>query len=42
MAGGDTAVLHGGGRQFESQDDPDWKTIAEWVKGAKLSSSAGR
>jgi hypothetical protein len=42
MAGGDTPVLHGGGRQFESKDDPDWKTIAEWVKGAKVSSSAGR
>ena len=42
MAGGDTAVLHGGGRQFESKDDPDWKTIADWVKGAKVSSSAGR
>jgi len=42
MAGGDTTVLHGGGRQFESKDDPDWKTIAEWVKGAKASSAAGR
>jgi len=27
--------LHSGGRQFESQDDPDWKTIVEWVNGAK-------
>jgi hypothetical protein len=23
---------HSGGRQFESRDDPAWKTIAEWVK----------
>ena len=35
MAGGDITVVHGGGRQFESKDDPDWKTIAEWVSGKK-------
>jgi hypothetical protein len=34
-AGGDK--FHGGGRQFASQNDPDWKTIADWVKGAKAS-----
>jgi len=28
-AGGDK--FHGGGRQFASKDDPDWKTIADWV-----------
>lgn len=32
-AGGDK--FHGGGRQFASQDDPEWKTLAEWVRGAK-------
>ena len=32
-AGGDP--FHSGGRQFESQSDPDWKTIADWVRGRK-------
>ena len=32
-AGGD--VFHGGGRQFASKDDPEWRTIAAWVNGAK-------
>ena len=32
-AGGDQ--FHGGGRQFASKNDPDWKTIADWVAGAK-------
>jgi len=31
--GGD--IFHGGGRQFTSKDDPDWKTIADWVKSGK-------
>jgi hypothetical protein len=31
--GGDQ--FHAGGRQFASKDDPDWKTIADWVRGAK-------
>ena len=30
-AGGDQ--FHNGGRQFLSQNDPDWQTIANWVKG---------
>jgi YVTN family beta-propeller protein len=30
-AGGD--AFHSGGRQFASQNDPDWLTIAEWVRG---------
>ena len=35
-AGGDYSNrVHGGGRQFESQDDPDWKTIDQWVRGEK-------
>jgi hypothetical protein len=32
-AGGD--AFHSGGRQFESQSDPDWKTLADWVRGQK-------
>jgi hypothetical protein len=35
--GGDAVRIHSGGRQFESQDDPDWKIIAAWVKGEKAS-----
>ena len=30
-AGGD--LFHNGGDQFPSKDDPDWKTIADWVRG---------
>lgn len=26
---------HSGGRQFESRNDPDWKTLADWVNGKK-------
>jgi hypothetical protein len=33
-AGGD--AFHSGGRQFASKNDPDWKLIAAWVRGAKL------
>jgi hypothetical protein len=36
-AGGDAPFWHGGGRQFANEDDPDWRTIAEWVRGAKAS-----
>jgi hypothetical protein len=32
-AGGDQ--FHNGGRQFTSRSDPDWKTIADWVRAAK-------
>lgn len=32
-AGGD--AFHSGGRQFETQNDPDWLTIADWVRGAR-------
>lgn len=32
-AGGDE--FHGGGRQFTSKTDPDWQTIAAWVRGTK-------
>jgi hypothetical protein len=27
--------FHSGGRQFASKDDPDWKTLQAWAKGAK-------
>jgi hypothetical protein len=32
-AGGDE--FHSGGRQFTSKSDPDWQTIAAWVRGTK-------
>jgi hypothetical protein len=32
-AGGD--VFHGGGRQFASREDPEWKAIAAWIGQAK-------
>src|SRR3977135_2860444 len=32
-AGGDP--FHSGGRQFASQNDPDWLVIAEWVRGGR-------
>jgi hypothetical protein len=31
--GGDQ--FHAGGRQFASQNDPDWKIMADWVGSAK-------
>jgi len=34
-AGGD--AFHSGGRQFYTQDDPDWRTLAEWVRGTPAS-----
>ena len=34
-AGG--SIYHSGGRQFNSKNDPEWRTMAEWVNGAKLS-----
>src|ERR1700682_5633727 len=37
-AGGDP--FHSGGYQFQSQNDPDWLTIAEWVRGARTEASA--
>jgi hypothetical protein len=43
-AGGDPGPIgmHHGGRQFESKNDPDWKTLAEWVQGAKGGAPAAR
>jgi YVTN family beta-propeller protein len=36
-AGGDP--FHSGGHQFQSQNDPDWLTMAEWVRGAGTEAS---
>ncbi len=36
-AGGDN--YHAGGKHFQSQDDPEWRTIAAWVNGKTLASS---
>jgi len=30
-AGGE--AFHSGGRQFSSKNDPDWKILAQWVRG---------
>jgi YVTN family beta-propeller protein len=38
-AGGD--AFHSGGRQFASQEDPDWMALAQWVRsGSALSPAA--
>jgi len=37
-AGGD--LFHSGGRQFASQNDPDWLVLAEWVRSLSEPSSA--
>ena len=39
-AGGDP--YHEGGRQFLSQNDPDWLTLAEWVRGQKAGGSSDK
>jgi hypothetical protein len=28
-------AFHSGGRQFNSKNDPDWKILAQWVRGQK-------
>ncbi len=33
-AGGD--VFHAGGKHWKSQSDPEWRTLAAWVDGARL------
>jgi hypothetical protein len=35
-AGGDS--FHAGGKHWKSQGDPEWQTLAAWVRGEKLSS----
>jgi hypothetical protein len=37
---GGGSVFHSGGRQFMSKNDPGWKTIAQWISGAKLAAPA--
>ena len=32
-AGGD--FFHNGGKHFDSQDDPEWRILAAWVRGEK-------
>jgi YVTN family beta-propeller protein len=32
--------FHSGGRQFESKDDPDWRTLFEWVLGTRAQDAA--
>jgi YVTN family beta-propeller protein len=38
-AGGD--AFHSGGRQFASQEDPDWQAMADWVRSGAAPNSAG-
>src|ERR1700756_2906976 len=38
-AGGDPA--HDGGKHWTSQDDPEWQTLAAWVRGDTKSTAAG-
>jgi YVTN family beta-propeller protein len=37
-AGGDP--FHSGGWQFSSQNDPDWLTLADWVRGLRVAQPA--
>jgi hypothetical protein len=37
---GGLADTHQGGRQFATEDDPDWKNMKAWVLGEKLASSS--
>jgi YVTN family beta-propeller protein len=37
-SGGDP--FHSGGRQFASQNDPDWLVMSEWVRGARPADAA--
>jgi hypothetical protein len=34
-AGGDP--FHGGGKHWSAQSDPEWQTLAAWVRGATTS-----
>lgn len=38
--GGGLADTHQGGRQFASENDPDWKNIKAWVLGQKAGGSS--
>lgn len=37
---GGLADTHQGGRQFATEDDPDWKTMKAWVMGEKAGGSS--
>jgi hypothetical protein len=37
---GGLADTHQGGRQFASEDDPDWKNMKAWVMGQKVGGSS--
>jgi hypothetical protein len=37
---GGLADTHQGGRQFASEDDPDWKNMRAWVMGQKAGASS--
>jgi hypothetical protein len=39
---GGIADTHQGGRQFRSQDDPDFKAMEAWVRGEKAGDSSAR
>lgn len=38
-AGGD--VFHAGGRHWQSKADPEWQTLAAWVRGERAAGAAG-
>src|SRR5678816_2221510 len=33
--------FHAGGKHWKSQDDPEWQTLAAWVRGETVGSSGG-
>jgi len=39
---GGLADTHQGGRQFASEDDPDWRNMKAWVMGEKVTSSSAK
>jgi hypothetical protein len=39
---GGLADTHQGGRQFASEDDPDWQNMKAWVMGEKAGGSSAR
>ena len=41
-AGGDIWVFHRGNWQFASQNDPDWLTLAEWVRVRKADGASDK
>ncbi len=40
QAGGD--VFHAGGKHWDSRDNAEWQTLAEWVRGRKAASRQNR